>query len=285
MPISDLGQQLDRIAAARGWNAARLAKQLGLSPSTLSRLRNGLRPPAADEIDGWARRLGLAGDERSAFIDAGLIDAAPAAVRDRLRAAPAPVQPEPRAPDWHDGRWLTYSRSFSDDGLIQRSLITIDGGRARLEVREAGRLRFSYHGTCEVLGDKVFIRVAEDRGGAEYVQITCDSFFDYQSPTFLSGIVCGISGRDPRHPVSRPAAARILLLHVDDGADDTRIATLLTTGPDQAMTPFWPAACGDGGLLRAALRLDLRETLDEAVVRLIDNRITHPGGVLRTILS
>ncbi|GDY14092.1 hypothetical protein LBMAG53_29700 [Planctomycetota bacterium] len=287
MAVSEFGTRLDALAARRGWTHARLAKQLGLSPSTLSRLRHNLRPPAADEGAAWAARLGLTGDERAGFIDAALLAAAPAALRARLTAnAPAPSQAtrfaavDP-ANRWHDGRWLTYSRSFADDGKIQRSLLDIDGGSARLEVREAGRRRYSYHGSCEVLGDKVFIRLAEDRGGAEYVQITCDALFDFQEASFLAGIVCGISGRDARHPVSRPVAARILLLHLAVEADPERVAGLLTTGTDATLRPCWPAFCGDGGLLRAALRLDAGETVDEAVLRLITNQIDRPDGVLR----
>jgi hypothetical protein len=250
-----------------------------------------VRAPAPDEGATWAARLGLSGEERAGFIDAVLLAAAPAALRARLTAtAPLPAQEQRFAATvpgnrWHDGRWLTYSRSFADDGRIQRSLLEIDGATARLEVREAGRRRYSYHGSCEILGDKVFIRLAEDRGGAEYVQITCDALFDFQEASFLLGIVCGISGRDARHPVSHPVAARILLLHVAAEADHERVAGLLTTGIDSALRPCWPAFCGDGGLLRAALRLEAGETLDEAVMRLITNRIDRPDGVLRAALG
>ncbi len=282
MPVSDFGMHLDALATRRGWSAAELARRLGLSPSSLSRLRHALRRVDPDAAPAWARRLELTGPEREAFIEAALLDAAPPALRARLAGAAATTARPAAAAQtrWHDGRWLTYSRSFADDGHIQRSLVEIDGGQARLEVRASGRRRYSYQGTCEILGDKVFLRLTEDRGGAEYVQITCNTLFDFQEPTYLAGIVSGISGRDARHPFSQPAAARILLLHLAAAADPERVASLLDIGPESALRPFWPAFCGDGGLLRAALRLDPTRTLDEAVLRLISNDLHRPDGVL-----
>lgn len=289
MESPDFGDLLASLLRRRGLTLAGLAPLIGVSPSTLSRIRSGQRAPTEAQARRLAERLGLAGAEADDFVARALLQAVPGAVRERLRAAEAQAsaaQDRSRqlAQDYaryrsdtgfHDGWWLTYSRSFFNDGRIQRSLLRLSGGEARLQVGEHGILRYTYHGTCEALGDKLFIRVSEDRGAVEYVQITCHSLFDLSRPAFLLGLVCGISGTDVRHPVSWPAAARMLLLHAGalDAPERERQLTATLGGFDAGrLRGAWPAFLGDDDHLRAALQLD-DEPLDAAVMRLTDNRL------------
>jgi transcriptional regulator with XRE-family HTH domain len=288
----------------RGTNLAELAPIVGVSASTLSRIRTGRRAATEPQARRLAKALGLADDEAEHFIAAALLQAMPPAVRERLRAAEdlaGVAQARTKAIErgfaqlrsdtgFHDGWWISWSRSFFNDGRIQRSLLRLEGGGARLLAGEHGLVRYSYHGTCETLGDKLFIRVAEDRGTAEWVQITCHSLFDLSRPSFLYGLVSGISGTDVRHPVSWPSAARILLLHAcpladaDERSERARqLESLIGAFDPSRLRGAWPAFLGSDDHIRAALQLG-DEPIEQAIVRLTDNGLGE-DGVLRAALG
>lgn len=277
----------------RGINLAELAPLVGVSASTLSRIRTGVRAATEPQARRLAAALGLNGDEAESFVTTALLQAMPKTVRERLRAAEdlagaAQARTTRMArdlgrlrsdTDFHDGMWITWSRSFFNDGRIQRSLLRLEGGGAELRAGETGLVRYSYHGTVETLGDKLFIRVAEDRGNAEWVQITCHSLFDLSRPTFLYGLVSGISGTDVRHPLSWPCAGRMLMLHAGSLADAPekserarQLETLIGSFDPARLRGAWPAFLGSDDHLRAALQLD-DERLEDAIVRLTDNHL------------
>ena len=288
----------------RGTTLAELAPQVGVSASTLSRIRTGVRSATEAQARRLAAALGLAGEEAEDFTAAALLQAMPKAVRERLRAAEdlagaAQARTTRMARDlgrmrsdtgFHDGWWITWSRSFFNDGRIQRSLLRLEGGGAELRAGETGLVRYSYHGTVETLGDKLFIRVAEDRGDAEWVQITCHSLFDLARPTFLYGLVCGISGTDVRHPVSWPCAGRMLMLHAGALADAPerserarQLEALIGAYDPSRLKGAWPGFLGSDDHIRAALQLG-DERLEDAIVRLTDNRL-GADDVLRAALG
>jgi transcriptional regulator with XRE-family HTH domain len=295
------GDLLASLVRRQGLTMADFARKVKVSASTLSRIRTGTRQPNAKQLARWADALRLDAEHRRQFIDLALLAQTPAEIRERLasteaQAVQARDQHQQLAQDYgryrtdqgfHDGWWLTYSSSFLNDGRIQRSLIRISGDQSSMQVRDAGRLHYSYHGSCESLGDKLFIRLAEDRGGAEYVQITLHSLFDYQRPSFLYGLVCGISGKDVRHPMSVPAASRILFLYagsdrdLPDGCDQrAKLESVLGSFDPKAVRHVWPTFLGDGEYLRDCLRLG-DEALDAAVLRMIDSRGPNGDQVLR----
>lgn len=299
------GEHLAALVRRQGLRMADFARTVKVSASTLSRIRTGKRRPSPAQLKRWADALRLDDTARAAFVELALLEQAPTEIRQRLRrsedqAAHASARQSRIEQDYgkyrgdqgfHDGWWLTYSFSFQDDDRVQRSLLHLAGGAATLEVRDpGGALRYSYHGACEPLGDKLFIRVAEDRGGAEYVQITLHSLFDYQHPSFLYGLVNGISGKDIRHPLSCPSAARMLLLHVGDDAQCTegserltRLRSVLGTFELAALRSVWPAFLGEPDYLRQCLRLD-DEPLERVVLRMINNRLGDGEQVLRAVL-
>jgi transcriptional regulator with XRE-family HTH domain len=295
------GDLLAALVRRQGLTMADFARRVKVSASTLSRIRTGTRQPNARQLARWADALKLDAGQRRHFIDLALLEQTPAEIRQRLasteaQAVQARDQREQLAQEYgryrtdqgfHDGWWLTYSSSFLNDGRIQRSLIRVAGSDATMQVRDAGRLHYSYHGSCEALGDKLFIRLAEDRGGVEYVQITLHSLFDYQRPSFLYGLVCGISGKDVRHPLSVPAASRILFLYAGSEADLpagserlARLEAVLGSFDAKAMKQVWPAFMGDGEYHRECLRLG-DEALDAAVLRMVDSRGAGGDQVLR----
>ena len=295
------GDLLASLVRRQGVTMADFARKVKVSASTLSRIRTGARQPNARQLARWADALRLDAELRRQFIDLALLAQTPPEIRERLasteaQAVQARDHREQLAHEYgryrtdqgfHDGWWLTYSCSFLNDGRIQRSLIRIQGDQASMQVRDAGRMHYSYHGSCEALGDKLFIRLAEDRGGAEYVQITLHSLFDYQRPSFLYGLVCGISGKDVRHPLSVPAASRVLFLYAGTDADlpeggdrRTKLETVLGSFDAKAMKQVWPMFLGDGEYLRDCLRLG-DEALDAAVLRMIDSRGPTGDHVLR----
>ena len=300
------GDLLTALVARRGLTMAAFAARGGASASTLSRIRRGDRAPTAPQAARWADALGLQGGEREEFLASAALAQAPAAVRARVAAAEAQAREaesqRSRLADglgrlradsgFHDGWWLTYSRAFLGDGRIQRSLLRLRHGQAELQVRDTGLLRYRYHGVCEALGDKLFIRLAEDRGGIEYVQITLHTLFDLSRPAFLFGLVSGISGTDRRHPLSWPTAARILLLHCGtedafaDGSEQlAKLEQCLGLYDPATLRSAWPAFLGDDDHLRPALGLTDDEPLARAVLRLIDNRVDPADGVLRAALA
>ncbi len=298
---ASFGDLLASLVRRQGLTMADFARKVKLSASTLSRIRTGTRQPNARQLARWADALRLDAEHRRQFIDLALLAQTPPEIRERLasteaQAVQARDHREQLAQEYgryrtdqgfHDGSWLTYSCSFLNDGRIQRSLIRVQGDHATMQVRDAGRVHYSYHGSCEALGDKLFIRLAEDRGGAEYVQITLHSLFDYQRPSFLYGLVCGISGKDVRHPLSVPAASRILFLYAGADRDlpegSERLAKLeavLGSFDPKAMRQVWPTFLGESDYLRDCLRLG-DEALDTAVLRMIDSRGPNGDQVLR----
>jgi transcriptional regulator with XRE-family HTH domain len=296
------GEFLATVVRRQGLSMADFAARVGLSPSTLSRVRTGQRLAAPGQVERWADELKLDAGTRATFIDLALLARTPPEVRERLAQAEqhATAEQDKRSrleqdfgeyrkdQRYHDGWWLSYSSSFLDDGRIQRSLLHVEGDRVSMQVREAGRLHYSYHGSFEVLADKVFIRMAEDRGGVEYVQITLDSLFDWREPSFLFGLVCGISGKSVRHPVSFPAASRILLLHVAAAQGETEapeeLTEILGAFTREELSPCWPKLLGSDAYLRQCLGLQ-DEPLDAAIMRLLDNRIAADGHVLSAHLA
>ncbi len=298
------GDLFSSLVRRRGLTMAAFAALVEASPSSLSRIRTGKQAPEPAHAERWAATLGLEGPERREFLASALLAATPAPIRARLheaetQTAAARDQGARLAEDFgryrsmtgfHDGSWLTYSRSFLNDGLVQRSLLKIDGDRAALEVRTAGMLRYSYHGSCEALGDKLFLRLAEDRGGVEWVQITLHSLFDWSRPAFLYGLVCGISGKDVQHGLSWPAAARMVLLHVPQPVGEPAInerrrqlTDILGAFPAGQLRHLWPGFLGEDDHLRAALRLDDGD-LDATLLRLTDNGLGN-DHVLRAVLG
>jgi len=299
---SQFGEFLAVIVRRQGMSMADFALRVGLSASTLSRVRTGARLPSDHQVAHWAEHLQLAGEERARFLELALLDRTPQEVRSRLAKAEEVASNEQhqrvriendfgnyrKGQRYHDGWWLAYSSSFLDDGRIQRSLLQIDGDTVRMQVAEEGRVHYSYHGTVEVLADKVFIRMSEDRGGVEYVQITLDSLFDWREPSFLYGLVCGISGKSVHHPLSFPACSRILLFHVavaqgEDEAPEELTALLGTFRPEE-LGPCWPKLLGSDAYLRQCLALG-PEPLDAAVVRMVANALAPGSGVLRATLG
>lgn len=304
-PISDFGELLSAQVRRGGLTMAEFAAKVGLSASTLSRVRTGARPPTQAQAERWAKTLSLEGDARSDFVAAAMMARTPAPVREKLRQIEAHARDahSERArieadygsyrsrTGFHDGWWLSYSMSFRCDGRVQRSLLHFSGDKASLQVRDAGMLLYSYHGTCEPLGDKLFVRVSEDRGGAEYVQITAHSLFDLSRPSLLYGLVSGISGKDLRHPVSYPSAARIILMHA--GSDDAlkpgspvlnRLEACLGSYEPKALRAVWPLFLGDDAHVRTALGIG-EQSLETEILRRIDNRPGDGDLVLRAVLG
>lgn len=290
------GDAFGALLRSRGMKVADCARKLGVAPSTLSRLHSGARLPNEDQVDRICLALACTPEERARLGELAQLAHTPAAVRERLAAAErqastADAAKERLARDYgayrkaqgyHDGWWLTFSTSFQDGGRLQRSLLRVRGDTAGLQVREYGRLRYSYHGSMETLGDKAFLRLAEDRGGVEYVQIVLDSLFDFPEPSFLYGLILGISGKDVHHPLTYPACSRMLLLHVgreadlpENGETMQRIHACLGTFDLGTLRECWPRFLGDGDHHAQCLRLD-DERLDDAIRRLIDNTL-RPG--------
>jgi transcriptional regulator with XRE-family HTH domain len=294
-------EALDAAVRRARLTMTQVAKRSGISASVLSRLRTGERAPTEAQLKLLARHLKLNGADLSQFNDLAVLARTPGPVRERLAQAEAAATSalegrqelerqyaaERQANDWHDGWWLGYSQSFRNDGRIQRSLLKVERDQVRVQVMEGGSLQYSYHGTFEVLGDKIFVRASEDRGAMEHVQITLHSLFDFREPTVLYGLVCGISGRDLRNPVSFPAASRMLLLYA--GSPDLPPATvrslqaILGGWAPAALVPCWPSFLGSHAHLHAALQV-VDNDLDAAVLRLIDNHIATTDHVHRAEL-
>ena len=280
---------------------AQVAARTGISSSVLSRLRTGERAPTAPQVKLLLKHLKLVGADAIHFNDLASLARTPGDVRERLAQAEAAAAEaldgrrqlerqyadERQANDWHDGWWLGYSYSFRSDARIQRSLLKVEKDRVRVQVMEGGSLQYSYHGSFEVLGDKIFIRASEDRGDLEHVQVTLHSLFDFREPTVLYGLVCGISGRDLRSPVSFPSASRMLLLYA--GAPNLPAVTVKSLqailGGFTAATllPCWPEFLGSHRHLHSPLAV-VDGNLDAAVLRLIDNNLAADDHALRAEL-
>jgi len=302
---TSFGELLSSLVRQRSMTMAEFAAIVELSPSSLSRVRTGQRLPAERQLQRWSDALRLNADERTRLRDLLLLARTPVEVRTKLVQAEERASAEQgrraqveegfgrfrRDQGWHDGWWLTFSSSFQNDGSLQRSLLHITGDRAELQVRDMGRLHYSYHGSVEVLGDKVFARLTEDRGGVEHVQIILDSLFDYREPSFLYGLVCGISGKDIQHPASWPACSRLLVMHIGredafpaDGETMQRVQAVLGRFSPESMRHVWPSFLGNSDWLTQCLRLG-DESLDQAILRLIDSRPKAGEHVLRAVLG
>lgn len=299
------GELLSSLVRQRGLTMAEFATTVQVSPSSLSRVRTGQRLPAERHLQRWCDALTLGAEERTHLRELLLLARTPVEVRAKLAQAEERATHEHdrraqveegfgrfrRDAGWHDGWWLTFSASFQNDGTIQRSLLHVTGDRAELQVRELGRLHYSYHGSVEVLSDKVFARLTEDRGGVEHVQIILDSLFDYREPSFLYGLVCGISGKDIQHPASWPACSRLLVMHIgresefpSDSETMQRVYAVLGRFAPDSMRQVWPGFLGNSDWLSQCLRL-ADESLDRAILRLIDSRPKDGEHVLRAVLG
>ncbi len=278
-----------------------IAARTGISPSVLSRLRTGERAPTPTQVKLLAKHLKLGGADLLHFSELAVLARTPGEFRERLAQAEAAAAEaldgrrqlerqyadERQTNDWHDGWWLGYSHSFRNDGRIQRSLMRVEKDRVRVQVMEGGSLQYSYHGTFEVLGDKIFIRASEDRGDLEHVQVTLHSLFDFREPTVLYGLVCGISGRDLRSPVSFPSASRMLLLYAGSSALPSvtvkSLQAILGGFTPAALLPCWPDFLGPHAHLHGPLAV-IDGDLDGAVLRLIDNHLGPDDRALRAEL-
>ena len=294
-------EALDAAVRRSGLTMLVVAKRTAISASVLSRLRTGSRAPTSEQVRLLAKHLKLSGADLQHFTDAAMLARTGPDVRERLAQAEASASAalegrrqlerqyaaERQANDWHNGWWLGYSYSFRNDGRIQRSLLKVENDQVRVQVMEGGSLQYSYHGSFEVLGDKIFIRASEDRGDQEHVQVTLHSLFDFREPTVLYGLVCGISGRDLRSPVSFPSASRMLLLYA--GTADLPPVTvkslqaILGGWAPAALKPCWPGFLGSHRHLHAALQV-VDDDLDAAVLRLIDNNLAPTDRALRAEL-
>ncbi len=284
-----------------GMTMAQVARKTHLNPSVLSRLRTGTRAPTGDQVRILAKLLRPVGADLARFHELAALAHSPAVVRARLAAMERAVElaqqrsgelerevgDRRRADDYHDGWWLAYCRAFRNDGRIQRSLLRVDGDKASVLVMDHGSPLYSYHGSFESLGDKLFIRAGEDRGGMEWLQIILHSLFDFREPTVLYGVITGISGRDLKNPSSFPTAARILLLYAGDLSLPASTVNALRGSlggfSDKALGAVWPSFLGDDAHLHAALRT-VDEDLGTAVRRLIDNQLGAAEQVLRAEL-
>jgi transcriptional regulator with XRE-family HTH domain len=298
MATLSFGDVLATQVARAGLTMAQFAAQVGVAGSTLSRLRAGTRRPNLALVEQWADALRLSRDERAALLDSAVLARAPRQLRERLTQAEDNANAEQarrvrveegftalrQARAWYDGWWLSASMAFANDGRVQRSLLRIDGTSAQLTVMELGATRFSYTGRFEMLGDKAFIRLEEERGCVEYVQITLQTTFDAGEPVFLYGLVTGISGKDLRRPVSFPACSRIVLLYAGAAAGP-RLAPYLGLFSPRAATPLWPDILGPDRRLRQTLEVAEDGDLDAALLDLLDNRLRPGDSVLRAAVS
>jgi len=166
----DFGELLARAVRRRGWTMAAFAREVGCSPATVSRIRTGRRAPDLAAFEIWCTALGLEGDDQARFLDAALIAQAPPALRHRLREVEGRVDAERARRDvverdfgefrrrhsFYDGWWVAYSYAFLNDGTVLRSSAQVAGERVSWKSAQDGRVRYSYHGRVEMLGDKVF---------------------------------------------------------------------------------------------------------------------------------
>lgn len=298
------GDLLHRLVRSRGLTMDALARRLGVSPSTLSRLRTGRRAPRAFPWEAVREALGLGDEEFARLRDLALIEQAPAVLRDRLAESETRVDGERErrrqvehgfglyrvSQQFYDGWWLAYNRTFTDDGQVQRTLVRIAGNEVQWTNLQRGALHYSYCGTLATLGDKLFMRLDEERGGAEWVQVTLEAFFDMARPAFLYGLVAGISGTSLRHPHAYPAAARVLLLYAADAAwmaahpDELGgLERSLGAWDPASLGPFHPPGLPGSEWLRRCLNLGPRDDLDAHCLRLIDNRLGPGQQVLRAV--
>lgn len=292
------GDYLYHLVRSRGLSMHEFANRCQCSPSTLSRIRTGKRIPRKLPMEQWVSVLKLDADEQQHLEHLAMLLQAPAALQRRLSEAQGHIQDERqrrhhveqhyaeyrRTQNYYDGYWLAYNYSLFNDGRILRSMAHVLDNQVRWINKEHGNVQYSYHGQLDLLGDKVFIRLEEDRGSTEFVQITMHSLFDFREPAFLFGIITGISGKSIHHPLSNPAASKILMIHI--GSNDAlysdpqlldNVEGTLGNFLPQQMAPFYPRALGDDSYLRQCLKLRKREDLDAAILHLLDNTCSRDG--------
>lgn len=298
------GPLLHRLVRAHGLTMAGFAERLGISASVLSRLRTGRRLPRRIDFAAWQQALALTDEEADALRLAAALAQAPEPLRRHLAESEAQTSAETdrrrqverhygqyRADNhYYDGCWLAYHRSFLNDGTIQRTMLRIAGRRVSWVAKQAGATLYSYVGEVDHFGDKVFIRLEEERGATEFAQVTLHALFAFQEPAFLYGLAAGISGTSIRQPHSYPAAGRIILLfsgREDHFRQDPDLYGALdrTLGcfPEAGLGPFWPTCLGDDAYLRACLSLKPREDLEAHLRRMISNQLGPGEQVLRAV--
>ena len=289
---STLGDYLYHLVRSRGLSMQEFAERCQCSPSSLSRIRTGKRLPKKIPIERWSSVLGLDTDERKNLEDAALYSNAPEALRRRLQEVETHMHDERerrhnveqhyaeyrKTQNYYDGYWLAYNFSLFNDGRILRSMAHIKNDHVHWINKESGQIQYSYNGQLDLLGDKIFIRLEEDRGSAEYVQISMHSLFDFREPAFLFGILTGISGKSIRHPVSNPAASKILMIYIgneqrfqQDAQMLDNIEGLLGNYLPSQIAPYFPRSLGSDKYLRDCLSIKAREDLDAVIERMLVN--------------
>ena len=294
----NLGDYLYHLVRARGYSMQEFADACGCSPSSLSRIRTGKRVPRKLPIEQWCSVLALSDEERSNLNELALISQAPEAVQRHISKMESHVLQESnrrqnieqeygayrKDQQYYDGYWLAYNYSLFNDGRILRSMAHIQNNHLTWINKDAGEIQYSYHGQLDLLGDKVFIRLEEDRGGSEFVQITLHSLFDFREPAFLYGLITGISGKSIRHPISNPAASKMLMIHIgstekinSDPQLLEHLEGLLGNYLPSQIKPFHPIALGSDKTLRDCLHVQKREDLDAIVERMLSNKCEQDG--------
>ncbi len=297
-PTMSLGDYLYRLVRSRNMSMQDFADRCNCSPSTLSRIRTGKRLPKKLPLEQWAQVLELDNDEQRHLEDLAMLGHAPEALRRRLNEVESHMHDERqrrhdveqhyaeyrKTQNYYDGYWLAYNYSLFNDGRILRSMAHIKNDHVRWINKEAGQIQYSYNGNLDLLGDKIFIRLEEDRGSAEYVQISMHSLFDFREPAFLYGIITGISGKSIRHPLSNPAASKMLMIHIGDDDTFRKEPQLLETIEESLgnylpshIAPYFPAVLGSDKYLRDCLNIKAREDLDAVVENLLSNTSSREG--------
>ncbi|NRA39244.1 MAG: helix-turn-helix transcriptional regulator [Planctomycetes bacterium] len=295
------GDYLHHLVRSRGMSMQEFAEQCSCSPSTISRIRTGRRMPKRLPLKQWAELLKLSSEEKNSLEELALLAHAPEALRKRLTEAEDHVHEEQqrridveqhyaeyrKTQNYYDGYWLSYNYSLIGDGRILRSMAHVKNDIVHWINKEAGQVQYSYRGKLDLLGDKVFIRMEEERGYAEYVQICMHSLFDFREPGFLYGILSGISGKNIRYPISNPAASKMIMVYIgseDDFRNDPQMlehieGQLGNFLPTQ-INNYYPQALGDESYLRECLKLKAREDLNAIIARMLDNRVSDIDGAL-----
>ncbi len=296
MNTTQFGNILDQIVRRKGLSMKAVAKNLGIPASTLSRFRTGRRQPRSLDWNAWTRVLSLSEVERRS-LEAALISQAevpkePLSLHDHHLRAQRDADARLMQGGWYDGCWLAMNHCFTQDGLVQRTLVRIRGDKASWINRQGETIRYSYHGSLHLLRDKLFILLEEERVGSEFVQVSLHALFDQQHPVFLYGLVSGVSGTDLHRLASVPCAARILLVKVGAETELAQRPELqcalddaLGTVSFGAAHPWWPSSLGSDSAIRNALGLRARDDLDASIDRLLDNHVPQNSQVLRAVME
>lgn len=295
------GDYLHHLVRSRGMSMQEFAQQCKCSPSTISRIRTGQRMPKKLPLQQWAELLRLNAEEQRSLEELALFAHAPEALRRRLSEAEHHVSEEQqrrvdieqnyaeyrKTQNYYDGYWLSYNYSLIGDGRILRSLAHIKNDIVHWINKESGKVQYSYRGQLDLLGDKVFIRMEEERGYAEYVQICMHSLFDFREPSFLYGILSGISGKNVRFPISNPVASKMIIIYIaseDEFRADPQMLEHIESQlgnflPDQIHN-YYPQALGNDAYLRECLKVKPREDLNAIIKKMLDNTVREADSAL-----